>query len=338
MSLLFMDGFDGTNDVAEMAGKWDVAPYSSSAPGRTGPYCAMQYGGYAAYKFLPPGDVFIVGYALRFGVFPNQEQMYFQEGSIVHISIGITDTGVITVRRGSTLLASSTTPVAAINSWQYIEAKVVVHASAGSVEVHVDTVPVVMNVSLSSINTKNGGTGNVDRFGFSGSTTYGGSPYPYAAVDDLYICDDNGSTNNNFLGICVVETLLPQTGAGTHQDFTPSSGTDHGAMVDEYPPDEDSTYNGSLTVGHQDSYNYPSLALTGTIIGVQTNLYVRKTDAGVRTVAPIVRLASTTTVGATVTPPTTYRYFPQLWESKPAGGAWTESDINALEVGMKIVG
>jgi hypothetical protein len=122
---------------------------------------------------------------------------------------------------------------------------------------------------------------------------------------------------NDFLGDCVVECLLPQTGNGDLTDFTPSTGTDHGAMVDENPPNDDTDYTTGDTAGQQDCYQYPSLALTGAILGIQTNLYAKKTDAGARTVAPIVRLGSTTYVGVAVAPATSYSYLTAIRELNP---------------------
>lgn len=341
MSLLFIEGFDhygGSGTNLQNGAKWNAynnrAGLNGSTP-RTGPYAVALYGDDNLTKILSPaGDVFIAGFAIRNSALGTGgiNIIQFQEGGTVHIAVTIDASGFLVVKRDTTTLATATTHPIVANSWYYIEVKVVIHDTTGSVTVHVDTETPTFSGSLTGIDTKNGGTGNVDRVVFNGHYSY-----PYCLFDDIYICDDAGSTNNNFLGICVVETLLPQTGAGTHQDFTPSSGTDHGAMVDEASVDDDTTYNSSLTVGHQDSYNYPSLALTGSILGIQTALYTKKSDAGARTVAPLVRTASTTTPGAAVSPTTSYKYYSQLWESKPAGGAWTESDINALEVGMKIV-
>ena len=142
-----------------------------------------------------------------------------------------------------------------LNSYFYVEIKVVIHDTTGSVAIHVDEVAVTFNASLTGIDTRNAGTtGIVDRFVLNGS-----SVAPNVIVDDLYLCDDSGSTNNDFLGICAVERLMPETGNGDHTDFTCSTGSDHGALVDDNPPTDDTDYNSSTTVGHQDCYHYPSL-------------------------------------------------------------------------------
>ena len=339
MALLFMDSFDHYGVGANVVKKWDA--YANAVglttSARTGTHAMnLYYNDFLTKVLNPPGDVFIVGFALRMPILGTaglNNIIQFQEGGTIHVAVDINASGFLVVKRDTTTLATATTHPIVANSWFYIEVKVVIHDTTGSVTVHVDGVEPTFSGAVTGIDTRNGGTGVMDRI------VMNGSPYsPYGLVDDLYICDDSGSVNNNFLGICAIEQLLPSTATpGTHGDFTPSTGTDHGALVDETTPNDDTDYNSSVTVGHQDSYNYPSLVLTGSILGIQTNLYARKTDAGARTIAPIVRTASTTTPGAAVAPLTTYRYFPQVWETKPAGGAWTEAEINALEVGMKIV-
>ena len=337
MALLFMDGFDHYGTGANVVKKWDSFGNNlgvNTTLKRTGIAAITLYVDNLTKILTPAGDVFIVGFALNMPVLGTANNLIrFQEGTgLTHVAIDINSSGYLVVKRNATVLATATTHIITPGSWFYLEFKVVIHDTIGSVAVRVDTIAPTFSASLTGIDTREGATGIVDRIVLNGSFTN-----PYGTVDDLYVCDDSGSTNNDFLGICVVETLLPQTGAGAHQDFTQSSGSDQGAMVDEATPDDDTTYNTSATVGDQESYNYPSLSLTGSILGVQTDLYARKTDAGSRTIAPIVRTASTTTPGTAVAPLTTYRYFSQVWETKPAGGAWTEADINALEVGMKVV-
>jgi hypothetical protein len=133
-------------------------------------------------------------------------------------------------------------------------------------------------LTASGVDTRNAGTGLWDRVGLgcnSGSTTF-------TYYDDFYVCDTSGSApRNTFLGpVTKVETLYPQTdgvAAGSNAGLTPSTGTDHGALVDETPPNQ-TDYNSSATVGAKDTYNYPSMALTGVILGIQTNLYCQKSD------------------------------------------------------------
>jgi hypothetical protein len=338
MALLFMDSFDhygsGGGSGARVILKWDSGAVNGNlVAGRTGNAAAL-FNGDNLTKLLPAGTSFILGFAWRLPQLnASIDHLQFLEGATQHITVRVNTSGFLVVTRGGTILATATSSPMAITSWYYVEVKVVIHDTTGSVVCHVDGVAVTFDASLTGIDTRNGGTGLVDRV-----TLNGNSNSPFLQFDDLYICDTSGTTNNGFLGICVIEALLPQVGNGDLTALTPSTGTDHGALVDENPANDDTDYNTGDTAGQTDCYNYPSLALTGTILGVQTDLYARKTDAGARTIAPVFRIASTTYPGTAVAPTTTYKYLPAIAELNPATGlAWTSADITALQAGMKIV-
>ena len=345
MALLFIDGFDhyGNNAIVATR-KWT----QSGSGGVNGPVAgltgsAMQFygghpsSGFGIIKLMPtPGDVFFLGFAVRWSGSgpPQREFIWFREGSVEHITIGITTGSLLYVKRGATVLATATTHALLFDAWYYIEVKIVIHDTTGSVEVRIDGVTVTFNASLTNIDTREGGTGIVDNFALSGG--FGGGGDPYITVDDLYLCDDaGGAPRNTFLGVVKAESLMPQTGNGTNVGLTPSTGTDHGALVDEVPPNT-TDYNSSPTVGAKDTYNYPSMTLTGTVLGIQTNLYAAKSEVGLRQVCPVIRTGGADTDGVTVSPLTTFGYFSQVWEQKPGATEWTIADVNALEVGMKV--
>jgi hypothetical protein len=345
MALLLFDGFDhygtGASVPAFIAGKWTAAAgnfYAIRAtPARTGNSLEIQAASSNLTKLLPtPGDVFIVGFALYREANPQATTVLlgFYESATLHVALHLDPTtGFFIVKRGTTTLATATDHSIASLGWYYVEIKVVIHDTTGSVELRVDEEPVTFNVSLATGDTRNSGTGVVDRITFNG-----GSAGQDVYLDDLYVCDDAGSTANTFLGICTVETLLPSLGNGDHADFTPLTATDHGAMVDDNPPDGATTYNASATVGHRDTYHYPSLTGTGTILGVQTHLYVSKSDVGAKTVAPLVRTGSTTYAGTAVAPSTTFGYLTELRAVNPQTGvAWTAADIAGLQAGLEVI-
>ena len=319
MALLFLDGFDhvGTGNTYLLK-KWDAGANVNvvTTPVQTGAGAMdLQAGGID--KFVTAADSSVLGFGFRRTVNWNDfEFLLCRESGTVHLDWAVNTAGFLVVRRGmSTVVATATSGAMALDTWYYLELKFRIHETLGSFAARVDGVPVTWSAAVTNIDTQDGGTGVVNRFNFYNSI--GGHLY----FDNLYLCDTTGATSNDFLGICSVETLLPQTGNGDHVDFTPSTGTDHGALVDETPPTDDTDYVSSTTVDHQDSYHYPSLALTGTVLGVQTNLYLRKTDAGARTVAPLVRTGgTTTTVGTAISPTTTYLYYTAARDLNPATG------------------
>lgn len=336
MALLFFDGFDTATTAANIVLKYSTSVGVGRATGRTGINCLdwLAVSGEVKTKTLPvSGTTAIIGVAIKttgFGSTSNIIEVY--EGSTLHMAVGIDGSGHLLVLRNTTTLATSSSTIST-NTWYYVEFKTVIHDSTGTYEVRVDG-STFGGLTATGQDTRNGGSGTWDAVALGGFSS--------GQSDDLYICDGSGSLNNDFLGDSKVETLLPQTdavAAGSHADFTPSTGTDHGALVDETNPNT-SDYNSSSTVGHIDSYNYPSLTLTGTIRGVQVSPFHAKTDAGARTVSTMTRVASTDYVngGTAISPPTTFGYDTQVFETNPNSGvAWTASDVNSAEFGLKII-
>lgn len=335
MALRFFDGFDhGDNASHEL--KYDSGSNFNivSSPVRTGTGAALlaDASSYSAStKALPASGSAVVGFALYClnNVGQNGAFCYVREGTTTHVRLEL-QSGKLRVARGDgTALATGTTTLSP-NTWYYIELKTTIHDTTGSYELRIDG---VTELSASGVDTKNGGTtGQWDRVLFTGL----GFGSMYLHIDDLYVCDGSGALNNTFLGAVKVQTLYPQTGNGTNTGLTPSTGTDHGALVDETPANT-SDYNSSATVGAKDTYHYPSLTLTGAVLGVQTNLYVSKSDASARTVCAVVRAGGTDYDGANVSPLTSWSYFSEVRETNPAtSAAWTSAEIAALEAGMKV--
>jgi hypothetical protein len=340
MALLFFDGFDHYGAGADPAGmgKWG-STFSgfTQAFARTGTYSLrVSNSTYDAItKALPASGGVVVGCA----VYPTvastntSDLLQVREGTTVHLALALTTGMQLVVKRGATVLATGTT-VVPLTAWTYIELKATIHDTTGSYEVRIDGVSEAA-LTASGVDTRNvGTTGQWDRIrlgGISGANTY---------FDDVYVCDQSGAApRNTFLGAVKVETLYPQTdavAAGSNAGLTPSTGTDHGALVDEPTPNT-TDYNSSPTVGLKDTYNYPSLTLTGSILGIQTNLYVAKSDTAPRTVCAVVRAGGVDYDGASVSPLTTFQYFTELRAQNPNTSAdWTSSDITSLQAGMKV--
>lgn len=342
MSLLFMDSFDhyGTASNPATLGKWGSgtsSPDASSTVVRTGTH-ALRINGVSNITTKPMtffNSSFIVGFAFNsvLGTIINNDILRIQEGSTIQLAVAIDTTGKLSVKRGATVLATGTKVLSA-NNWYYIEFKGLIHGSNGNYELRIDTVP---ELSASSINTINSGT-TLDRVYLSGAL--GGGSYSY--IDDVYIADTYGSApRNNFLGPVKIECLMPQTDAvavGSNQGLTPSTGTDHGALVDEIPPNT-TDYNGSATIGTLDTYNYPNMVLSGSVLGIQTNMYCQKSDAGLRTICPVIRMPSGLEYPRTaISPNTTFSYSTEICEvNLDTFGEWTPAVINGIQVGMKVV-
>lgn len=330
MSLLFFDGFDHYA-TAQMAAKWNIDGGSIVAFGRNGGNCAR--GPLGAYRSVPAsGTTYIVGAAIK-------PRSAVAGQRIFEVMQGATDSDLqcyLRINADLTLsfldgagVAWTSSWNATLDNWYYIELKVVLDNSVGTAEVRVDGTAVI---NKTSIDTQGRATAT-----WAGLRITQGN----CDVDDLYLCDGSGSINNDFLGDCRVEALLPQTDAvtaGFNAGLTPSTGSDHGALVDEVTPNGDTDYNKGATAGLKDTYNFPNMASTGDIKGVQVLLYVRKTDQVTKTLRPVVRHAGTDYPGTTVTAAIGFEYKRQLYETNPGTSAvFTGSDVNSLQAGGEVV-
>ena len=175
------------------------------------------------------------------------------EGGVqVHVYLGVNAAGKLTVMRGSdlALLGTGTTPIFA-DTWYYLELRAVIDPTVGALELRVDG---AVDITLANANTQAGATGKIDGFLLPGVTVDPASTSWY--VDDLYLADGTGpAPQNYFLGPIKIETLLPQTDGvapGSNAGLTPSTGVDHGALVDENPANA-TDYNSSGTIGAKDT-------------------------------------------------------------------------------------
>jgi hypothetical protein len=78
---------------------------------------------------------------------------------------------------------------------------------------------------------------------------------------------------------------------------------------------------------------------TGTVFAVQTNLIARKDDAGLRTIAPVIRTGGTDYAGTTTAAlGASYLDYTQLYDRQdPVAADWSVTTVNGMEVGVKEV-
>jgi hypothetical protein len=256
----------------------------------------------------------------------------FRDGTTVQCSLGfVPGTGYFHVYAAGVDLGIASSYLPFDGVWRYFEMKVVIDSSAGSVEVRQDG---VVTLNETGIDTQATSNAYVD------AVRIGSSPnisYMDASIDDLYICNGDGSVNNDFLGDISVRALNPN-GNGTTSDLVGSDGdsTDNYLLVDETTPDT-ADYVESSTPGDKDTYAFGDLGIaSGVVYGVQINAYAQKSDAGDRSFVSVARLSGAEEDGAVNILSTTPHYFSEIRETKPGGGAWSIADVDAAEFGFKV--
>lgn len=332
MTLILVESFDHQDAAGMLAKGWN----RSQTPTGTGRFGgkAWSLGDRSNQKALPVNaPTVIVGAAYQY--FANSDAPHifsFLESGANQISLQYSvGSSTFSIVRGDSSVIGTFVMALTYAAWYYIEFKFTIHDTSGSAEFLVDG---DAKLTLTSVDTKNTSNAWVDAFriGRDGGAGNVGS------MDDLYICDDQGSVNNDYLGDVRIEALFP-SGNGNSSQFvgSDSNSTDNYLLVDENPENGDTDYVESATVGNKDTYAFGNLTpASGTVYGLQVNMYARKTDAGARRLASVARLSGTEVDSADAPMSATYVYQSDIRETKPGGGAWTIADVNNAEFGPKV--
>lgn len=357
MALLYSDGFDlqdtplrwvvsgtvgdvtygtttrfGTGKAVTLSGTTTNANLSIL---RAFPASASIYAGAAVQAGLDAGNSSNDYTANLFGIYTNSGtggQLYIRRLSTNAIAAyrGDPSSGNVGSPSGTQI---AITPAGVLDgNWHYIEVFATIHATTGQLIVKVDGKSVITFTG----NTLSTGTvTTIDAIRFR-TGKYVASPNSVISIDDFYVCDATGSTNNTFLGDVRVQSLVPNA-AGSYTQLTPSGAANNYANVGEVPYNN-TTYNSSATVGQRDTYGLSDLAAsTTTVLGMQSVAYMQKSDAGAANAK--VALVSGgglyyDTTQSLGTSPTAYT---QMRQTDPAtSAAWTVGGANGLEAGMEV--
>lgn len=343
--LLFTDSFDGYS-TSELASRWNWGGSGTwtieAATGRNGTQCLRLSSGSSSAgtyisRSVPASQTIIVGFAIYVNTMPTGDVMAFSfwEDSTKHVVIRATSAGGFAAYRNTTLLGSTAAGLFTTNTWYYVEIKVTIHDTTGSVVMKVDGTTVL---NLTNVDTRNGGAvGTINLlFPFSdgsGSTT---TSFGATRIDDMVVMDTSGSSCNDFLGDVRVQARFP-TGAGNYSQWTPVSGANY-TNVDDNPPNNDTDYVASGTPGQKDSYTHEAISpLATTIHAIAVNMRARKDYGGTREIRALMRHSGTDATGAAKAVGTSYSYHQQIFHDVPGGTGWTQAQVNAAEAGVEVV-
>lgn len=332
MALLFIDGFDhyATADIPKKWSAYDQA--TISAIGRRGSGALNTGTGASSGATLTLSNTYstlILGAALKFSSFTGTHiPLQFTDGGVGQVYLEVSSDGVLAVYRSGTKLGQSLPGVVRIDSWFYLEMKVVINDTTGAVEVRVNGSTVV---ALTNVDTQATANAYATAIRF-----YGNLSAPSVTVDDLYLLDTSGTVNNDFLGDCRVDAYLP-TVDGAVQAWTPTPAGTHYTTVDETTPNA-TDYVSSATVGNKELFGVPDMVNTPlSIFGVQLASFAWKTDAGFREIKNLVRISAVDYPSSALSITETSAYKLKVWDQNPATStAWTDTSVNAAEWGVEV--
>ena len=212
------------------------------------------------------------------------------------------------------------------STWTLIEIHVIL-AVSGLIHVRVNGIDSLIYTG----NTTAAGYSTIDRF-------YIFASYTDTWIDDLIFNDTTGSINNSWMGGAKVVGLKP-IGPGSSTQWTPSVGANW-QCVDEVPVSEADYVTGNI-VGVTDLYDLASLPAgvcsDASILGIKAWNAIARTGVTASYIDNVIRTNASNALSSIITVPTVDTVMTSLWDLNPiTGTTWTYTDINALEVGVKL--
>ncbi|MET0786106.1 MAG: hypothetical protein ABWX90_04135 [Candidatus Saccharimonadales bacterium] len=331
MALIFCDGFeDGTT-------AWTLTNSMAVGTGRFGSgIVAGLTTSYALGGFPPTTGPIIAGCAFKSTAAASAIMGFTGPSNVSHVLLTRGAGGELIAYRtaSGSVIGSSAAGVLPAGAWSYIEAKVTIHDSTGSLIVRVNGIEVL---NLINVDTKDTQTVTDSlRFGSSTfSTTVIG-----ASWDDVYIADNTGSFNNDFLGELTVEHLRPAADDTVQWVGSDGNSTDNYALVDEAGVYVPSDYVESSTVGQRDLYTVtPSTrSVSAPVLAVMPVAVALKTEAGTRTLKLDIKEGSGGTVRSSsgLGIPSSFGEVRAVFDRKNDGTQWTVADVNNLRIGYEV--
>lgn len=223
--------------------------------------------------------------------------------------------------------------VLSLDTWHYVEVewKQTTSANGGYCKVYLDGNEVIDTGAADMA-----GFTFFSTFGFrvgcgiSGGNQTGGSNY---AIDDVYCMEIDGVDHTAPLGSVRVLAMRPTSDA-TPNDWTPSTGSDNYALVDDTDVDE-TDYVDATTTGDDDHFGLSALENVSTVHCARVDVACVAVDG-----TPTLHIgfddgtADEQSMGVVATGST--QNFQQTFEEDPSNAAWTESAIEAIEMTMRM--
>jgi hypothetical protein len=235
--------------------------------------------------------------------------------------------GIIQVLIGSTIMAETSGFRAKQNVWYYVETKVFIDGSAGTVTIRVNGIEVL---NVTGLDTLVNAPASVKDIRLIGSINL------QFWVDDFYIADDSGYIHTDFLGSMITQTIRPDADA-TANFTTSTPSANHFENVDETIVDDDTSYVESNTSGQRELYDHGNLSALTTVKAAGLNVIVN--DGGVnQAFQHLVSSNGTENVSGNITINSS-SYLTKLYVSEQdpdINAAWTLNTINAAKFGFQI--
>jgi hypothetical protein len=324
--LLWFDGFDETAGLPSDSYFVSVPSNATGVPGRFGGHAINLSNCSIGLPISPSGSSIYVGFALYLpvsGYAAVTELLGFSDGTMLKVDEKY---GAFSLYEpGGTLIGSIPANPAVIAAWTYVELGIT-FGSPG-------TFTIRLNGALAA-------SGSISSSASISLVTIYETVSSGLEIDDYYICDGSGTTNNTFLGNQKVVTYMPSA-AGRVTQFTPEGESANYECVDEIPSDGDTTYVQSQTPGNVDCYDLALIsgqtAPTGAIAGVKVTSVARIDNAGSRTLESGIGNGTSESYGNAVGLSGSYVSYPSFFAENPFTSApFAPGDLASLQAAIQV--
>jgi hypothetical protein len=335
-NIIFMDGFEHYNTVANISDKWVTSStFQTFTTGRISGSCIKLYSNDRITKTFVNNQYFCVSFGLNLTSISGSgcTLLSLVDASTQQADLFINGNYTVSITRGGTALTNGTSTIMLRpNTWNWIEWKMMIADSISA-----NSCQLKINGEL-AITVATGQDTKASANAYANSLRLNSDTSTYVSYDDFILQVGSGS---DFLGDTRIITSFPNAN-GSSSSWTGSDGnsTDNYLLVDETNPDDDTTYVQSNTVGHKDLYGFPTLGSTASsIVAMGVDVNCRKTDATSRTICAVVKSGSTEQDGTNVAISDTYAYQIQdIFSTNPDTSlAWTQAQVEAVEIGQKVI-
>lgn len=316
MARIFIDGFEsGSVDLWDLIGATPIL--STGVSGMSGTYCVDLGNNTYISKSITGVSTLYGAFLINISLASAGSLFIAYNGSQIMLQVRRNQaSGCIEIYRDVTLLATGTIPIN-LNTTTLFEFYLYIADAGGRVTVKINTVS------------------DID---FTGDT----KPSTQTTITSIRIGDSYSYYDNfilddaNWIGNTKIQAIKP-IGAGASAAWTPSAGANY-ACVDEIPP-VDTDWVETNTINLTDTYEASNL--TGVIDNIKcVQIQARAIQEGAP--APlnidlVARSGGTDYPSADKAVQSTYYHDEfAIWETDPdTASAWTESGVNAVEIGIK---
>lgn len=347
MSLIFTDGFDGYSVEDDLSNKWDQIYTSdielAAGQGRFGGDCLRilddQEG---VKKFFPLTaettsnvPLFITASILIEGTHDsNEEPLLWFDTSDGTIQASLYQVqGTLHARRGTSTTQASSVEALLTDVWYTLEIEILADNS-GYCIVRIDGSEVINHSGDFRESFNWPGIKAVSFVGKDEPTGQG------VLWDDVIIYQGDGTDFNSFLGPTRIVTLAPNA-SGDSSDGTPTSGSNYENVDETGGHDGDTTNVSFSTAGDKDLYGCEDLPISPSEIKAVVVSAFSKAGGNVPREAKLkVKHSTTEADGSDFQVPHAlgYKIRQDAFSTNPSTtSAWTESEINAMQIGIEVV-